>query len=997
MRFSAKIFVAFCGLLVVVGLVCAGLHWRERATDMLLEESQTAFDRGRFDVALQLAERYLAARPDSSEACILAGQSAVQLGRLEVALECFASVETTHDPRTVEAQVAAGELAFELGRARQAERHLRTALQAQPDHGLANGLLAYLLVVEGRTWEAEPFLIAPIRQSAYPLEHLLLLGANEPLVEDTQLLERFRQTVPDDPVPLIGLARQAAQEDDLPRAERLLRRIVEASPEQVEAQARLGEVLLNSPDAWLAWHRQLPAAADVHAHVWVVRGQWAEMCKHPRVAARCYWQAVRRGPNHLAANQRLGRSLSMLGYTDAAMSFLERAAQLERLDRTVDDLRRNRHASGQGESLELMANAAQLCESLGRTWEAWGWARQARKIDEHSPWASAMMDRVEPALAASASPTLATDNPAQLVDLSDFPEFTARLDQRPAASQPAAVAASSVSFRDDAPSLNLHFRYYNDANPEDDEVRLIETTGGGVAVLDYDNDGWPDLYFTQGAPWPAGAAGVKPTGGNAPPERLCDRLYRSLAGREVRDVTDLARLGDMRYSQGVAVGDFDSDGFADLYVANIGKNQLYHNNGDGTFSEVGSPPGATRHHWTTSCVMADLNGDALADLYDVNYVSNDDLAATVCRRGDEVGGCSPGVFKAAQDRLLVNLGDGRFQDVSEGIGVLARDGMGLGVVAADFTQDGRLDLFVANDAFPNSFFVAVPGDFGDGVRFEQRGVASGLAYDEQGRAQACMGVAVDDVNRDGLLDVFVTNFRNEPNSVYLQQPGGMFLDATRSSGMRQHSFPMLGFGTQFLDAELDGLPDLVVANGHIFDMRDRGIPYHMPAQFFRNVGDARFEHVPAGQLGEYFRQQRLGRGLARLDWNRDGREDFVVSHVDAPAALLTNTTPNAGRFLAVRLAGTQAQRDAIGAVVTVTTDRGRQIRQLTSGDGYQAGNQRQLVFGLGNAAHADIDVTWPGGRQQEFHDAPLDAELQLIEGRATPVIRIRARPATPEQ
>jgi hypothetical protein len=256
-----------------------------------------------------------------------------------------------------------------------------------------------------------------------------------------------------------------------------------------------------------------------------------------------------------------------------------------------------------------------------------------------------------------------------------------------------------------------------------------------------------------------------------------------------------------------------------------------------------------------------------------------------------------------------------------------------------------------------------------------------LAYDADGKALACMGVAAGDADGDGRLDLFVTNYYEESNTLYLQGSSGTFIDATTASGLRAPSYRMLGFGTQFIDGELDGYPDLIVTNGHVEDLSERQVPYKMPPQYFRGLGGGKFAELPAAELGEFFEGKYLGRGLARLDWNRDGREDFVISHLDAPTALVANVSPETGHYLAVQLRGVRSSRDAIGAEVAIEAAGRRRTQWLTAGDGYQASNQRQLAFGLGAEERVQkLHVRWPSGLRQEFNDLAADQVLILVEG-----------------
>ena len=445
-------------------------------------------------------------------------------------------------------------------------------------------------------------------------------------------------------------------------------------------------------------------------------------------------------------------------------------------------------------------------------------------------------------------------------------------------------------------------------------------------------------------------------------------------------------MGDNRFSQGVQIGDYNNDGFPDIYLANVGENRLYHNNGDGTFQDATKHARIGGERWTTSCLVADLNHDGLADLYEVNYLSGNNVFDLICgHTGGKARSCSPTEFDAQQDRLFLNLGNGQFQDATEAMGIVAADGKGLGIVAADFEGTGRLSLFVANDMTANFYYTQASGSNSPG-RFVEQAVVRGLAYDRAGKAQACMGVAVDDYNQDGLVDLFVTNFYKESNTLYVQQAGGLFRDGTRQAALRQSSFNLLGFGTQFLDAQLDGYPDLIVANGHIDDFTYQDIPFEMQPQYLTNLNGTYRE---AGkQAGAYFQRKLLGRGLATADLNRDGKADFVVSHLDAPVAVLANTTLETGNFLAIQLRSGTLQRDAIGAIVTlvVAGDKPRKrVRQLTAGDGYQASNQRQLLIGVGDASQVEqLEVKWPSGKIDKYSNLPVNRQLMLIEADSHP-------------
>jgi hypothetical protein len=558
-------------------------------------------------------------------------------------------------------------------------------------------------------------------------------------------------------------------------------------------------------------------------------------------------------------------------------------------------------------------------------------------------------------------------DPAMRQALAAFPLPSGALVRTPSLPESPALAQADVSFDEVSDKLGVHFQYVNSDDQAKPGTPIYHQLGGGIGSIDFDRDGWPDLYLSQGAKWPLAEEN----------RDLVDKLFHSDRGEKFVDVTEQAGLGDTRYSQGLAVGDVNNDGFPDLYVANIGGNRLYFNQGDGTFREVAGEF-STRQDWTTSCVIADISGDGNPDLFDVNYLDGREPFDLVCRGGKS---CTPDHFLGQQDQLYVSQGDGAFRRATDP-GLVVPGGKGLGAVVADFDGSGRLSVFVANDTTANNFFVPLTPRGAESLRLEDQGLLSGLAFDRDGLAQACMGIGLDDADGDGRLDLFITNFYNESNTLYRQLGVNLFVDDTRDANLRTPSLMKLGFGTQFLDADLDGNPDLVVTNGHVDDYRDTGAAYKMPPQLYRNVGRGRFEELPAKSLGPFFQGEYLGRSLAKMDFNRDGRPDFAVIHLDAPLALLANSTPTDHHYLTLHLAGVNCERDAVGATVKIETDAGAWTKQLTAGDGYQASNQRVIHAGLGTvSAVRRLTIRWPHGAEQVFADVPADREWLAVEGR----------------
>jgi hypothetical protein len=517
-------------------------------------------------------------------------------------------------------------------------------------------------------------------------------------------------------------------------------------------------------------------------------------------------------------------------------------------------------------------------------------------------------------------------------------------------------------------------------------VRMLESTGGGVGVIDFDRDGFPDLFLTQGEDWKLNSEVPSPS------DQYRDRLLRN-QGDSFQDVTMLSGMPmEGGFGQGCCAGDFNNDGFADLYVANIGANQLLINNGDGTFTDHTALAGLTGEAWTSSCLIADLDNDGNPDLFDVNYVEGKRLFSMVCNEHT----CSPQHYTSAQDHLHLANGEGtvRFIDRSK----TQIGGPGLGLVAFrvedESGQNGQgLSLFIANDQQPNFFLRNRSGERQGSLLFEDTAFLSGLAVNHEGRKTACRGVASGDANGDGLLDLFVTNYKHEANNLYLQGAGGLFVDGIGGTGLQHPGIPYVGWGTQFLDADNDGDLDLVVANGHVGEFETEGVEYKMPTQLFANQGPARFDLVPAQTAGEFFGKKVLGRSLATLDWNRDGRMDFVLSSIAAPVALLTNHTEDAGNFVSVRLSAVSTARDAIGSFVSIQTDTRLSRKQLTAGDGFQASNERLLTFGIGSDTSVrKLTIEWPSGLRQELPDLPANATINVVEGSAEPTLWRKAAP-----
>ncbi|MFT5326320.1 MAG: hypothetical protein ACI8P0_004195 [Planctomycetaceae bacterium] len=541
------------------------------------------------------------------------------------------------------------------------------------------------------------------------------------------------------------------------------------------------------------------------------------------------------------------------------------------------------------------------------------------------------------------------------------------------------VAADNPLFEDATKQSGIQFRH---VSPLTQERHLHLVMGSGIGWIDFDRDDWPDLYLAQGAPF-----------GKADREQFAargessDRLIRNLGEGQFEDVSDVAGLTDLDYSMGITIGDFNNDGFQDIYVSNYGTNRLHRNNGDGTFSEIAASLSLDDSGFGSSCTWADLDADGSLDLFVCNYTLLDTKNYKLCTflyEGRPHGiTCQPRYLPATRDIVFHNEGDGSFSDRTQSSGLLQSPAkQGLGVVAADLDADGDIDVYVANDSVPNDLWINR-----NGGRFVNEGLLSGTALNREGRREAGMGVALGDVDADGRPDLLVTNYYGETNTLYRNEGGGLFLDITDEFGLAGPSRLQLGFGISLFDFDNDGWLDLFVANGHVHDrlkMLDRDEPFAQRSQLFRNQTGQRFEDVSRSS-GPYFQRAVVGRSSAVADYDRDGRLDLAIGHLNSELVLLHNVSQQGEmKSLWIELVGVRCNRDAIGAVVEVLTEERRLTRFRTAATGYLSCDGDSLTIGIGRTETlAHVVVRWPGGRNETFRSIQPGRRHVLIEGNGT--------------
>ncbi len=570
---------------------------------------------------------------------------------------------------------------------------------------------------------------------------------------------------------------------------------------------------------------------------------------------------------------------------------------------------------------------------------------------------------------------------------------------------PSAFAVPGVRFTEVTKAAGLGgFKFVSGSAAKD---YIIEAPGSGCAFLDFDNDGWQDIYLANGST-------LEALRGKAKAPRAA--LYRNNHNGTFTDVTEKAGLANYAWGQGVCVGDFDNDGWADLYVTNFGRNRLYRNNHNGTFTDVAEKAGVALGIWSAGCAFGDYDGDGLLDLFVAGYVRFDPEhppPAASGRAGERESGragdkqqstgmgasyaaglgqcvyrgqpvmCGPRGLEGERDFLFRNNGNGTFTDVSEKAGVA--DPLryyGFAPAWSDFDDDGKLDLFVANDSTPNYLY----RNRGDGT-FENISYESGTALNDNGREQACMGVAVGDYDGDGRNDIFVTNFSDDANALYHNDDGRNFTESTYAVGLGEISLPFLGWGTNFFDYDNDGWLDLLVANGHIYPNLDEaswGTSYKQRLLLFRNL-KGKFHEVGAS-AGEALYTPRSARASSVGDFDNDGDLDVLLSQVDAAPSLLRNDGANkAGHWLVIKLIGDPAQkcpRDAIGTAVFCTA-QGRQMRaEVASGRSFYAQSDLRVHFGLGTAVKVEkLEVRWANGQSEQYQINGVDRFVTIEQGK----------------
>lgn len=937
----------FAAITVCLILLCAALVARREIPKQqeLVEEAARALRLHRLQHANDTIQTGLQHYPDDGKLLLLEAELKMLDKNWEAALEILGRIPSSDVESYKFAKFTTGEIHRNNDQLLLAEAAYQDSLSVSPDMMVAHERLASMKRWTGRPMAARFHLQKLLQGGQASPEHLVWLAAPGHLVQAELQLTKAHAAVPGDPLANYGLGSLAMLHGNLQQAIELFERGL-SSRFDPEVYAALGQCLVMSGDFTKldGWRERIPTEHLNHPEVNYIAGLIHETNRQSSDAISSFAACLRKEPNHKKALSHLAMNLNATEKDRRGATVLEVLRLVSQLAELISRIEPEK-PSPTDASL-----CSQILDRLGRRDEADWWSniagrsRTENRIDQSDAVAELnnILVDIESKRPQAFQSTSSFGNDTQLSDKAKF------------------------RFRDTAAKQGIDFQYFESPDENTEGRRMFEFTGGGVGVLDIEMDGLPDLYFTQGAEWPV----------SQKPGSHVDGLFRQVDGHFER-IDAVANIVEAGFGQGISIADVNNDGFNDIYIANIGPNTLLFSNGDGTFhSATSATPEDSA--WTTSCVIADLNSDGHADIYDVNYVAGPEWDSKICPGPAGPRVCSPLSFSPAMDRLCIGTGSGELVDQSEAFGI-QKPANGLGIVVANLDTDAEPEIFVANDMMNNILWDRCPRE-GKQV-FDDVSTPQGWAFNSDGTPQACMGVAAADLNGDQHIDLFVTNYVNETNALYINDTHGIAQELSSSFRLQGPSLPMLGFGTQAIDADLDGDWDLFVTNGDLDDFSHHNRPLRMPPQFFENLNNQRFAQVQAPDHGDYLSGEFRGRGLAKLDWNRDGLFDLAISHLDSPAALVTNLGKPQLPFFRLRLIGTASHRNAAGTTVTLITPTVQTSQQLTVGDGYQASNEQQLVFPIAVQDDATIEVYWPSGHIDHWTGMTAGNEYVGVEGR----------------
>jgi tetratricopeptide (TPR) repeat protein len=924
----------------------------------LLESIKELRDRQQYDLAADAAFKALIQYPESVPAKLLSAEIEIERGNKSLAEEIMASIDIGDGSDAVTVDVLV-HLLGRLERISKAADVLSTALKNGESKPRWRHELWRLLNRVGRRHEASMHAEILCREGLATVPELLSLVSRAQSFPTPDMKPKGEDLF----LPGLGKARWFFSSGDRQRAKEELASQREIGFDEPAADALYGRILAELQDweEFREWVPRVSAEARELNDYWAALGTYWTDNRQYEPAARGLLEAVYRDPTDRVSVQRLFSVLSALGRQDDAEQFRQRGIDIAGTERKASLLYAN------PTDIAVIKLMAQDMVNLGRPFETLAWSllklpddsmslhRQIAKQREdlqRNPRATDMANFIA---------ILELDRTEFSMD-SAIQEFDIESRRGDAAGPKRDEIAATPRLVNRAHEMGLQFQWYKDVENHFESIPIHESLGGGIAVLDFDLDGWPDVYLAQGS-------------GDPPTDQATrsNQLFRNQVNR-FHDVTFSASADDFNYSSGLAAGDINQDGFPDLFLGSMGRNRLLINNGDGTLRDVTYQLGSITDRFTSSVAIADINSDGLPDLFEANYIEMEGgFALPKTDANGKLVLPTPLSHFADSDRWFENLGTNQFV-MHEITREVAKPGTSLGVVIADYDSDGKNEVFVGNDVRPNHFLVQSGKN-----QFINAADAKGVANGFDGASNGCMGIATGDFDRDGTLDLQIANYSLEAANLFLQTANGTFIDQSRRYGLAEPTYRNVGFGTKAVDVDRNGFLDFIVSNGHIFDVRDSGEAFQMAPQLLMSDGQ-QFKLVTVDDQSGYWDGKYLGRTITLLDYDRDGATDFLVGHLDQPLALLHNETSATGGWLQIELVGTASERDAIGARVDVAIGNKRYSEWNVAGDGYLSSDEAVLTFALDVPDPTlQIDVHWPSGLRQTFANLPRNHRFLIVE------------------
>lgn len=919
---------------------------------------------GDLDRAADAAYKALIQEPENGAAKLLAGRIEAARRNHETAAEIAGSIDVRSRLGRPAVELHYEQL-MKCDRPSDAVDVILSALQTRGEMSKWRHQAWGLLNELGRREEASAQAISLCRSGEATTSELLsLVRRNESYPTPAMLKKEGNENPSELFRPGLGMARWHSSQLDFRAGLAELATQNEAGFRTSAACALYGRLLTEtqSSEEFSAWHAKCSDEVRQTNDYWAALGTYFFDAGQFEASAHALLNAVRRDPTDRTSLQRLAKVFDALGRADDGLQFRHRGTAIAATEEDSDAL------YVASDDLQTSGRLTRRVMDLGRPFETLQWTLLRMPAAARNERATVAAQRNE-LLNSKRALQMAAESSLIEIDPDDFemePAYRALVDGADGAGATSSVATVEVLAQprlvNVAAQRGLDFQWYQDVEINLTSIPIHESIGGGIGVLDYDLDGWPDVYLTQGS--------------GEPPTDQCTRssvLFRNVAG-EFAAVTPQAAAEDRNYSSGIAAGDVNQDGFPDLYLGSLGRNRLLINNGDGTFRDATEGMGELADRFTSSLAIADINGDSLPDLFEANYIEMEG-GFTLPTIGDDGREelPSPLFHYADSDRWFENLGDGRFQ-MHEVQRDVAKPGTSLGIIVTDFNGNGMNEVFVGNDVRGNHFLMRA-----DKNLFVNAADVKGIANGFSGSANGCMGIASGDFDRDGRLDLHITNYAEESANLYLQSEGGGFTDSAVRYRLDTLSFPNVGFGTKAIDIDRNGWLDLVVTNGHIFDMSDAGEEFRMAPQMLMRK-DRNFELVSVADDSGYWEGRYLGRAMATLDFDRDRRIDFLIGHLDQPLALLQNQTETVGRGIQLELVGTGSERDAIGARVVVTAGDEVFSQWMTAGDGYFCSDEPVIDIGIGTNEVEQVEIFWPSGQRQTFAGLQYGKRYLIVEG-----------------